>query len=640
MSERKRYLGLTLATSLLALVGVLAWLGAWGGTAAVLAQPSDAYSVYYVARGGDCGMASPCYSTLQAAVDAADSPTDVVKVAAGTFNDLHQRAGITQVVYISKTITIRGGYKTYNWHTPDPAANVTLLDARNLGRGIFITGAISVTLEGLQVTRGNATGRPGLPTPFDGMGGGVYAADAMLTLRQCAFYGNTGSRGDEPGLGGGLYLYSGHATLISNTIYNNIAGQSTAWPGKGGGLALVQSEATLISNTLKNNIANNAMLASAPAYGGLGGGLYADGGSAAFHNTVIRDNLASSVSRGEGGGAWFGLGHRADLVNTALVNNAGGVATGSRGAGMASEGAAVFLWHTTLTADASGSSYGEGIYSAYYPGFTSSVALTNTIMNGPPVGVIAANSMVTLHGVLWCNSGANTEGSGVVVVSSPISACPSLAADGYHLAAGSPGIDVGVEAGVTDDIDGQPRPYGFAPDLGADELVIVLAPVAPGAGATLSYSDGAGRAIVAQVPPGAVTDSIMLAYTPLPSPTMPISTGLRFANHAFDLDAYRNGSVLIPGFRFAKPVTITIYYSNTNVAGIAEDSLRLYYWAGSAWEDAAATCTPPSAYANDPARNMLRVPICHLSRYGMMGRSAEPPPSWPILLPLILRNLS
>jgi len=34
---------------------------------------------------------------------------------------------------------------------------------------------------------------------------------------------------------------------------------------------------------------------------------------------------------------------------------------------------------------------------------------------------------------------------------------------------GSAAIDVGVEAGVPDDVDGEWRPQGLAPDLGADE---------------------------------------------------------------------------------------------------------------------------------------------------------------------------
>jgi len=40
----------------------------------------------------------------------------------------------------------------------------------------------------------------------------------------------------------------------------------------------------------------------------------------------------------------------------------------------------------------------------------------------------------------------------------------------YHLLFGSAAVDAGVEAGVAHDIDGDARPLGAAPDLGADEV--------------------------------------------------------------------------------------------------------------------------------------------------------------------------
>jgi hypothetical protein len=47
-------------------------------------------------------------------------------------------------------------------------------------------------------------------------------------------------------------------------------------------------------------------------------------------------------------------------------------------------------------------------------------------------------------------------------------------ADDYHLGNGSPAINAGRDEGVTLDLDGQPRPIGRAPDLGAYELQRLL----------------------------------------------------------------------------------------------------------------------------------------------------------------------
>ena len=62
-----------------------------------------------------------------------------------------------------------------------------------------------------------------------------------------------------------------------------------------------------------------------------------------------------------------------------------------------------------------------------------------------------------------------TGGDGFITVTREITGDPAFAPDGYHLTAGSAAIDQGIDAGVTTDIDNQPRPQGIAPDLGADE---------------------------------------------------------------------------------------------------------------------------------------------------------------------------
>ncbi len=110
------------------------------------------------------------YSSVQAAVDAANDG-DVIKMAAGVYTDVSVRPRdditttgvVTQVVYVSKTVTIQGGYTMANWITPDSDANLTTLDAQGRGRVIYVTGDISATFEGLRLTGGDATRWDPLP---------------------------------------------------------------------------------------------------------------------------------------------------------------------------------------------------------------------------------------------------------------------------------------------------------------------------------------------------------------------------------------------------------------------------------------------------------------------------------------------
>ena len=93
------------------------------------------------------------YPTVQGAVDASTDPSDVIKVA-GYCSATNSYGGLLQVLYLSKTLTVRGGYTTTDWLVPDPVANPTTLDAEGNGRTIFVMGAISPTIEGVSITGG------------------------------------------------------------------------------------------------------------------------------------------------------------------------------------------------------------------------------------------------------------------------------------------------------------------------------------------------------------------------------------------------------------------------------------------------------------------------------------------------------
>ncbi len=66
----------------------------------------------------------------------------------GTYSDIHTIPNLntatftaTQIVAVTNSLTIRGGYTTTDWNRPDPDAHPTILDAGGRGRVLVITGA-------------------------------------------------------------------------------------------------------------------------------------------------------------------------------------------------------------------------------------------------------------------------------------------------------------------------------------------------------------------------------------------------------------------------------------------------------------------------------------------------------------------
>jgi parallel beta-helix repeat protein len=480
-SKRFATLSFSLALGLAGVVALL-WLPALskveglGGSRVALAQAGTGI-IRVATTGSDtpsCGsQATPC-RTVQYAVDQAQAGEEV-RVAAGLYTDLQGRAApgdylsppasgvITQVVYISKTVTIWGGYTTAFSDPPDPETNQTTLDAQGGGRVLFIADpsagsgpAISPTVEGLRLTNGDAAGLGGTSWGDD-YGGGVYVVNATATISNNRVFSNTADGG------GGLYLFNSDTTLSGNTVASNTA------DGYGGGLSLRGSDATLSGNTVTSNTAD-----------GPGGGLYLiESGATLSGNTVIsntaddyggglylrfsdatlsRNTVISNTVDGYGGG---GLSlYRSDAT---LTNN---VVTDNDGSGLYIWASSPRLLHTTIARN-SGSS---GVFISDDGPNYSTVALTNTILVSHTVGIyVRAGNTATLESTLWHGNTTDWDGTGTINRSNDYAGDPLFDADGYHLMAGSAAIDKGVDAGVMTDIDGDPR--DSTPDLGADERV-------------------------------------------------------------------------------------------------------------------------------------------------------------------------
>jgi hypothetical protein len=127
------------------------------------------------------------------------------------------------------------------------------------------------------------------------------------------------------------------------------------------------------------------------------------------------------------------------------------------------------------------------------------------------------------------------------------------------------------------------------------------------------------------VPPGAVSDTTRFQFRPPPTDTHPITPpgGLLFANRAFELRAFRFGKLV---HEFSRPLTITVNYTDTDVAGLKRETLRLWTRTGP---------TGPWTVLGEPARVMsgaLAFTTTHFSEFALFGEA-----KYKCHLPVILR---
>ena len=149
-------LGVWLFMPILALMYLLFWLNSLAAGLAVN---------HYVTPDGNCNGVSPCYSTIQAAVDAA-AEGDTIKVAEGRYT-----ASGLQVVLLDKGVILAGGYAKANWNSANPDNHPTIVDAENvLGRRPFYISnndTFTATVRGFVIENGYQDG-------FATNGAGIY----------------------------------------------------------------------------------------------------------------------------------------------------------------------------------------------------------------------------------------------------------------------------------------------------------------------------------------------------------------------------------------------------------------------------------------------------------------------------------
>jgi hypothetical protein len=516
-------LGIGLAAALLVGVGAQSGLALGMGTGNVSAPNLPLVQIRYITKSGvdqgGCGdPLTPC-RTIQYAVDQAEAG-DELRIAGGVYTGVNTYAGMGQVVYISKTLSLRGSYTLTDWITPDYTIHPTILDAQDQGRVISIVGPITTTLEGLRLTRGN-----NYPTYDNSDGGGVYAIGANVSIRGCEvisnitpvfgggiylrngflsiensaigqnfadsgggiyasegevnlksnhIFSNTGIYGG--GGGGGMYVTIGNITATANTIEGNYT------EGEGGGLYVETNKAVLDKNTICNNYAfygggglrirnllsilsNNLICDNSSALSG--GGLSMEWGKAEIVANQVIDNFSDDPGAGL---------HLSDiegrLNNNVLVGNH----TDSWASGILVYDSQLYWSQNTIAHNLGGD--GVGIYVLADHINPSTLVLTNTILVSQTVGLqVTEYGKVTLEGTLWGGgdwaNGMDWTGDGQIVTGTVnLWGDPKFlnpVTEDYHITSSSAAIDAGVDSGVLTDVDGEARPAGGGFDLGADE---------------------------------------------------------------------------------------------------------------------------------------------------------------------------
>lgn len=135
------------------------------------------------------------------------------------------------------------------------------------------------------------------------------------------------------------------------------------------------------------------------------------------------------------------------------------------------------------------------------------------------------------------------------------------------------------------------------------------------------------------IPDSTLPDESTVTFVPQEWPLHETGS-LQLAQNSFQILA--TDSTGEPITTFSQPITLTIEYTDAEIAGLAEDSLRLYYWneAEEEWQDVVTTC-PDGHYTRQLAANILSAPLCHLSDFTLAGEAV--PEDYHVYLPLVVR---
>ncbi|MCB0033065.1 MAG: hypothetical protein KDE51_03510, partial [Anaerolineales bacterium] len=342
-------------------------------------------------------------SAIQEAINAAVSG-DMLHIA-GTCTGVVNTNSTNQTAYISKTLTLIGGYSS-TW-VYDPDTYTTTLDADDSGRVLYLDGNIAVTLQSLTLQNGN----------IGDHGGGIYN-NTDLTLENVILENNETNNLTNNQHGGGLYNDGGQLNITNSLIQNNSTGRSivpnTADSGHGGGI-YTSGPTVITTSTISSNTTNTPPSFFSPGgNSGSGAGIYASApltitGSLITNNNTNNAAAGSSPPIGDGedgGDSGSGAGiysvSSLQVMNSYITaNNIGNGGNGSNASPspMASSGG-----------NGGNSGFGAAIYSTGTVTIENSYILSNTIGAGGNGGTGVSGGGNGLTGQDGVGAGAYSAG--------------------------------------------------------------------------------------------------------------------------------------------------------------------------------------------------------------------------------------
>jgi anti-sigma factor RsiW len=147
---------------------------------------------------------------------------------------------------------------------------------------------------------------------------------------------------------------------------------------------------------------------------------------------------------------------------------------------------------------------------------------------------------------------------------------------------------------------------GAAPVAGAQIFVLT-----PGMGYSFSAVDSVGLVTTIDFPQGVFKSDTTVSFTPgLTSGTTSLTSPTFFSFSLTAQDAAAQPEA---------PFTVNVEYSPVVPSIPDENKLALYWWSGSDWQDAAATCSPASSVEHLLDVHRLRVTVCKMGNFALVA---------------------